>query len=436
MALRNILREHRLAIIFLAVFLVLDLFLLAVPSFPVFDEIIYIPVAYNMMRLTPQPLQPTILGAPITVGAAFNLTRYYPYRPLGVDYNVEQPPLAKFIIGVSLYAFSPNVTSYLWARVPSVIMSIIALISMYGIGLVLFKSKRWALLSMVFLNFDTLFWVHSRIALPDIYQLAFMMVGILLYLKNHKCVSMGFFALSILSKLTGIFGLVAVIIYDVVTRRSKKVIASNMLYAGLCFALTFIGYAVLVQFFGMSQNPVTNFFYYVKWVKGASWTFALVTSNPPVSQPWNWLFNQQPVRYAWIFDPTTSYPIISIWGQLNPALIFFTIPVLFWTGYMMVTERDTTATLLFIWFMATWLPYFGLSLFGQEQFIHHFLSTVPCLSLAIVNWLRTQHRVFTVGFTVFLLLGWFMAYPYPFLWLYLSGVSPFGPLPPLNFLFG
>jgi len=431
----RVLREHRLAAAILVGFIVLDVFLLAMPSFGVYDEVIYIPVSYNLMRLQPRPLNATFLGAQIGVFSPFNITRFYPNRTLGQDFNVEQPPLGKLIMGTFLYVFAPNTVSFFWARVPSVIMSIIALISMYGIGLSLFESKRWALLGMVFLNFDTLFWISSRLALLDIYTVAFMMVGILLFLKNRFYSSMFFFALSILSKLTGLFGLGFVIVYALVMKREslKTVLKRCVLGVGVCLGLVAGFYTAYVQVWGMSHNPVTNFLLYLKWVKGVDWTFTLVAGGADTSEPWQWFFNQVPVHFGSIIEPNTGLTEISFIGQLNLALIALAIPVLAWCGYEIFKERKPVNTLPFTWFLGTWLPLLMVSFLGAEQYIHHALAFSPAIVLAIVAWLRTQSKVFTVSYSFFVFASWLMAYPYAFLILYLVGVHG---LPPLNFFYG
>ena len=428
------LREHRLAGLVLLAFVVLDLFLLGMPNFAIYDELIYVPVAYNMVSLRPVKVPATILGNPVSLGTEPNLTRYYPIQPIGKDFTVEQPPLGKLIIAAFLYVFTPDRVIFFWARVPSVIMSAIALVSMYGIGLVLFKDKRYALLSMVFLNFDTLFWIHSRIALLDIYGLAFMLLGIFLYLRNHMRVSAVFFALSILSKLTGVFGFVGILIYHLVTKHDKANIKSALTSIGICGVVCVTVYTIYVQFWGMSQNPITNFLLYLQWARGVDWTFSLIQGNTALSQPWAWLFNDAVVHYAQIFDPSTGLPLVSFLGRLNPALIFPTVPVFAYTGYEMIKKRSPVNTLPFILFMATWLPWFFLTILGSEQFIHHMVGVIPFIVLAIVYWLRTQNKVFLVGFSVFVFAAWFWSYPYSYLWLFITG-SPY-PLPIPNFFWG
>ena len=368
------------------------------------------------------------------MSGSFNLTIYYPNRTLGQDFNLEQPPLGKVIISIFVYTFSPNIVSYFWARVPSIIMSAIALVSMYGIGLTLFNEKKWALLSIIFLNFDTLFWIHSRAALLDIYMLAFMILGIFLYLRKHPYLSMIFFALSALSKWTGIFGLFAVLIYSLVQREGgmKHTVKQLVMSLSLCSVITFIGFTALLQLFGVSHNPITEIMLYLKWNSNVNWTLSLI-QGVPSSQPWSWLFNQTPVRYAWLFDPATNLVLISFWAQMNPAIIFMAVPIMIYSGYDVFKTKNGVSALVLVWFMATWLPYFIISLGGAEQFIHHGLQMLVPVVLGIINWLRTQHKSFVIGYSIFVILAWLWAYPYPFLLLYLAGPSPYGPLPPLNF---
>jgi len=389
-----------------------------------------------MVRLTPQPLIPRFLGNPVTVAGSLNLTIYYPNRTLGQDFNLEQPPLGKVIIGFFVYAFSPNVVSFFWARVPSVIMGAVALVSIYGIGLTIFNEKKWALLSMVFLNFDTLFWIHSRAALLDIYMLAFMMVGIFLYLRNRPYLSMFFLALSTLSKWTGIFGLFIVLIYSLVQREDnlKQWVKQSVINISLCASIVFIMFTVLLQFFGVSHNPFTEIMLYLKWNSSINWTLSLV-QGVPSSQPWAWLFNQTPVRYAWLFDPATNLALISFWAQMNPAIIFMAVPVMAYASYDIYKTKSSSSTLILIWFMATWLPYFVISIGGAEQFIHHSLAMLVSVVLGVINWLRTQRKPFIIGYSAFVFAAWLWAYPYPFLILYITGASRYA-LPPLNFLFG
>jgi predicted membrane-bound dolichyl-phosphate-mannose-protein mannosyltransferase len=410
---------------------------------PVFDEVVYITDAYNMARLTPTPLQPQFLGHPIAVtGAVYNFTQIYGSYSLGQDFNIEHPPLAKAIMALSVRIFSPNVVSYFWLRVPSVIMSVAALIGLYGIAL-LFVEKKYATLATLILSFDILFWVHSRFALLDIYMLGFMLVGMWLMLKaymnpkHHHRIYMAcavvFFTLATMSKITGIIGFFVVALYLLIENCNWKTLKNLSLQFIVLGATTLIVYTVLLQFFGLRHNPIDqlNLMRYGLFAR-QNWKLVLILGVAPISQPWDWLFNEKAIHYAYIYDPSTAMPMVDIWGRINPAIIFASIPVLVFAAYLMIGKRDKLSTLGFIWFMAMWLPYIIPTWLGQEQFLHHMLAAIFPLVLMITDWLRAQNKWFIAGYIGFVIGAWLWYYPYPFLWFYIFGAAPY-PLPPLGF---
>jgi len=111
------------------------------------------------------------------------------------------------------------------------------------------------------------------------------------------------------------------------------------------------------------------------------------------------------------------------------------VPVMAYASYDIYKTKSSSSTLILIWFMATWLPYFVISIGGAEQFIHHSLAMLVSVVLGVINWLRTQRKPFIIGYSAFVFAAWLWAYPYPFLILYITGASRYA-LPPLNFLFG
>lgn len=439
----KLLRSHWVFILILSVSLLTRLALIAVPAMPVFDEVVYAVDAYNMAYLTPAPVQSQFLGHPIAVaGATYDFTEIYGNYSLGQDFNIEHPPLAKAIMALSVRVFSPNVVSYFWLRVPSVIMSMAALIGLYGIAL-LFVERKFASLAALILSFDILFWVHSRFALLDIYMLGFMIMGMWLMLKastqqvTHYRAYMGssiiFFAAATLSKVLGIAGFFIIALYLLIQNRSWATLKKLIWQVTLLFIVTSVGYTVLLQFFGLSHNPITQFnlMNYGLYAR-QNWKLVLVLGVAPISQPWDWLFNEKAIHYAYVYDPTTAMSMIDIWGRINPAIIFAAIPMLILSAYLMIGKKDKLSTLCFIWFMAMWLPYIIPTWLGQEQFLHHMLAAIFPLTLMIANWLRTQHKFFVLGYTAFVIGAWIWYYPYAYLWLYLFNTSPYT-LPALNF---
>ena len=416
--------HHRLFIIILAISLLSRLFLLNVPAFAVFDESVYVDAAYNIAWLEPPPLEPIFLGSRVSVVTVSPVEVYGEY-PLGQDFNYEHPPLAKVIMAFFVWVFSSDRVSYFWARVPSVLMSLVALVSFYGVCLN-FLDRKYSCLAVFVLSFESLFWIQSRIAVLDIYMLGFMLLGMWLYLKGYVGCSILAFSLSILSKTVGVLGLLAIVVYEAVSWKPDRETLSRILYlVGGSATVTFLVYSVLMRFVGVSKSPfealkMMSFGLFSR----SDWASAIVSGAMPISQPWNWLMNEKPIHYAWIFDPKTGAVMLDMWGRMTPAVIFLAIPILAVVGYRAINHRESVATFTFISFMVMFLPYFLTSLV-REQFLHHMVAAVPMLVLGITYWLRDQPKPFQLGYLGLILFCWIWYYPYRFLW-YLPALSFFG----------
>ena len=103
----------------------------------------------------------------------------YQDRPLGLDPNTEHPPLAKVLVAGMLLLVGNN--PYAW-RLPSVIFGLVAILYMYRVGRRVSGDPYVGLLAATLLAFDNLFFVHGRIFTLDISMLAFMLLGLDLYL--------------------------------------------------------------------------------------------------------------------------------------------------------------------------------------------------------------------------------------------------------------
>jgi predicted membrane-bound dolichyl-phosphate-mannose-protein mannosyltransferase len=433
---------HKLFLIVLIVGIVLRLFLLNTPVFGIFDESVYVTTAYNMLYLEPVIPDPTFLGSSIDV-LTLNPIDVYGEPTLGQDYNYEHPPLAKMIIAGFLWIFSPTVTSYFWARIPSIIFGSIAIISIYGIVLSLTEKKNYAVMAAFILSFEHLFWIQSRVAVLDIYVVGFMLLGMWMYIKGKIWFAIPLFSAAILSKTVGIFGLIGIIIYDLIihTRNSEgfnvQIDISCLKRIGKVFfgtgILTFILYTVMIQFVGITKNPfnaigMMNY----ALLERSDWGRIILSGSMPISQPWNWLFNQHPIRYSWVFDPNSGAVMVDVWGQMSPAIIFLVIPIMVWCFYDAYKTGNRITTFAVVMFLSLYMPYF-FSSFIREQFIHHMLLAIPPVVIGITAWLMNQKQSFVAGYLGLVAICWIWQYPYYYLWMYLS-VPAY--LPPLSFFGG
>ncbi|WP_246799378.1 phospholipid carrier-dependent glycosyltransferase [Bradyrhizobium sp. CCBAU 51753] len=142
------------AIIFVVAHMVL-LIGITVPDKLYFDEVHYVPAARQMLSPAPE--------APIL--------------------NPMHPPLAKEIIARSIKVFGDN--PFGW-RYPAALFGALALVGVYLGGLALFAAQGRALAATLLAFFNQMLFVQSRIAMLDIFALAFGLFAIAAFIHGFR----------------------------------------------------------------------------------------------------------------------------------------------------------------------------------------------------------------------------------------------------------
>ena len=177
----------RNAIIALVIFVVAHFVLLVGVTTPekfYFDEVHYVPAARQMLE--------PVLPSPML--------------------NPMHPPLAKQLIALSIRAFGDVPLGW---RYPGVLFGSLAIVAMYLCGLVLFARQGPAIATALLAFFNQMVFVQSRIAMLDIFALAFTLFAIAAFMHGFRksrphlwFVLAGLaFGLSIACKWSGLFGL-------------------------------------------------------------------------------------------------------------------------------------------------------------------------------------------------------------------------------------
>jgi len=99
----------------------------------------------------------------------------------GFSERNEHPPLARLIIAKGIEYIGDNPWGW---RMPPIVLSTIGLVLFYSICTRLSKSHRIAFLATFFLAFENLYYIHSGMAMLDIYVVFFMILAFWLYLKG------------------------------------------------------------------------------------------------------------------------------------------------------------------------------------------------------------------------------------------------------------
>src|SRR6266404_2974813 len=120
-----------------------------------FDEVHYVPAARQMLEpVMPQPML-----------------------------NPMHPPLAKQLIALSIRTFGDR--PFAW-RYPSVLFGALSIVAIYLCGLTLFAAQGPAVASALLGFFNQMVFVQSRIAMLDIYSLAFSLFGVAAFMHGFR----------------------------------------------------------------------------------------------------------------------------------------------------------------------------------------------------------------------------------------------------------
>jgi dolichyl-phosphate-mannose-protein mannosyltransferase len=120
-----------------------------------FDEVHYVPAARQM-------LEPT-MSTPML--------------------NPMHPPLAKQLIALSILTFGDVPLGW---RYPAALFGALAIVAMYFCGLALFAAQGPAVAAALLAFFNQVLFVQSRIAMLDIFALAFGLFGIAAFMHGFR----------------------------------------------------------------------------------------------------------------------------------------------------------------------------------------------------------------------------------------------------------
>ena len=353
----------------------------------------------------------------------------YQENPLGLDPNTEHPPLAKLLVAGSIRLIGDN--PFGW-RLPSVLAGMAAILLMYGIGRRLDPDPSVAVLAATLLAFDNLVFVHSRIFTLDIFQVAFMLLGLYWYLGGRPILGGVGLGLAALCKIGGVFGLAALAAYEGLRlargdrpwREAWRPAARRLAVLVVAFFLTFLPLLGIMDriWVGYAQ-PLEHVERIVTY--GA----ALRRPSGPSgieSVPWQWLWNDTEIPYLKVEQQvrendrvTETRPVVLFLGAMNPFVLQLWPFGLAFVGYAWWRRRPEAGlgALALAWFACTYAPFYGATLLGQRiSYLFYFLPTLPAVALAGSAFLLKSGlpRPVVWAYLAAVLLGFYGYFPFKF----------------------
>jgi predicted membrane-bound dolichyl-phosphate-mannose-protein mannosyltransferase len=378
------------------------------PGLLIFDESYYVNVARIILRM---PQQPNV----------------FPNAIPGIDsVNQEHPLLAKLLIALSMSIIGDN--GWGW-RIPSVVFGLLSIFVLYLLLKKTAKSPLIALMGTFLFSFDTLVFVHSRIATLDIFVLGFMLLGFYWYFSNRMNLSALGMALATLCKISGLYGILTLGAFHLgreLLSRGRKVDWQSLLSVFEKYAIVYlVSFIVLMAVLDFLWAGYKNPFEHLSHIY--SYTFALrapgVRKPTDIwSYPWEWLVDQVKIHYATVnvsvftdHDVARTYPSVDFIGAMNPTIVFLTIPAMAYNVYRYHETRSEFSLFMLAWFAMTYLPYFPAAIFGHRiMYIFYFLNTVPAVAASVAGMIvdQTPPRIIVVFYVAAVVIGFYMMFPF------------------------
>jgi len=400
-----------LVVVLLAAFAVRLIWITLPDHSLIFDESYYV----NAARV--------LLGWHVPAGAP------YAGAPLGLDPNSEHPPLGKIAMAGSMLLFGDNGLGW---RFPSLVAGMVALVALYLIVRAAGESAWLGVLAVGLFAFDNLTLVHSRIGTLDMMVLAVLLLGAWLALRDHWVAAGALMALGTLVKLTGLYGLLALLLLQGVflwgTWRENRRLSLGDLRPAVLLVATFVlvaggGLWLLDARFSAYHAPLDHLRHMLQYGAALTRSAGGPGSGAAIdSAPWQWLFNEGQINYLRV-DVTVSsgghviatHPSIDFRGAVNPLLLAALPLAMLFALWYAVRKGHRLAQWSVIWAAANFLPYVGLVLLDRRvTYLYYFLPVVPAAAVAVaILLLRSGLPRFVLWSYLVLYVGGFLAY-FPF----------------------
>jgi dolichyl-phosphate-mannose-protein mannosyltransferase len=346
---------------------------LTTPEKPYFDEVHYVPAARQMLE--------PVLPSPIL--------------------NPMHPPLAKQLIALSIRTFGDAPLGWRYA---SALFGALAIVAMYFCGLALFAAQGPAIAAALLAFFNQMLFVQSRIAMLDIFALAFGLLAIAAFIHGfRKPQPQLWFALaglasglSIASKWSGLFTLAVCIGIIAVIRLLRgwrtqfaDGNAADWYRPGLWpdfryyhFAACFLlipATVYLVTFIPLYGLSLTDIWEAQRKIFSDNTTTAI--ADHPYMSAWpSWPLLARPVWF--LFEKAGDDRFQAVISLGNPLVLWPALAALAVCLRDWIVARRADAFLILAFYLGPWLAWAMLT--RKISFLYYYLPSATVASLALV----------------------------------------------------
>lgn len=363
---------------------------------------------------------------------------FYAGTEAGRDPNAEHPPLGKLIIGASMRVLGDKPLGW---RFPSVLFGTLAVAALYGLARSAGSGPWEALFAAALMAADNLYMVFGRFATLDMMAVAFMILGVSLYLRRRPLLAGAVLGVGGCVKLVGLSALGVVCVVELIAwaqhRRSLRdrrypppasrvglsgvgacILGAAAVYLGL---LGILDRAVtdmpdpIAHTRSMLDYAETTTFQVEAQVRGTFSQGALA----PVSRPWEWLvnhgsFSAQGDRAAPVGQPGYERKLTDFQVRLSPFIVLLLIPAVLWAGYRAWADTDGPSNVAVAWSVTTFCLLVAVVLRERVGYLYYMISVLPGIHLGIARlfcW-RRMPRLATLAYGGVVLASVVAMYPF------------------------
>ena len=320
------------------------------------DEIYYVTAAKNIGI--------KIFGINVTA------TPYPEYEGLNLkeNLNLEHPPLAKYIIFISMLILGD--TYFSW-RIPGVLLHV-AMIFLVFLVVKKLSDEVLAIVSSFIVAFDPILRNLSYIAMLDIYVAFFLTASFTALIYRRKTLAFIFYGMALASKYTALFALPAflIILRNYCKERLWKILL-YVLLVGLIYVATWIPF---VTYFA---NEKDNLYYgfqrvYDEHVFAMKWHLSSKGGHSYSSPPWGWLFNYK----VW-----PIYGGMSVHSNIYMNIVFAILPLIY---SIFSGKIDSKKYYPYYWFLSVFTGFILIYFLGSTtQFIFYAATYEPSIAIGV-----------------------------------------------------
>ncbi|MDP3724431.1 MAG: phospholipid carrier-dependent glycosyltransferase [bacterium] len=328
----------------------------------------------------------------------------------GTAYEWLHPPIAKLFQASAIRIFGD--TSFSW-RIWSVVFGTAAVGATFLLTRVLFKRFDTAFLAALFVAFDPLVFVQSRIAMNDIFVTTFLLASAWAWWKWTESNSVKWMLLSavliglaVSTKWSALYGWGVLILLTMV----RLFIFRSSLFKILAFTLTLVLVPLLIYVISFSQF----------WLQGHSikqfielhqqiWWYQtnLKATHPYQSAAWMWPFAMRPV---WYFVEYGKDTVANIYAAGNVLTWLLGLMTIVWALVLFVVKKGSfSLVFVLVLYTSAWMPWL---LSPRILFLYHYLPAIPFLMILLAHFFtKTTSRSVCISLAVVHVIIFLLLYP-------------------------